>query len=558
MAGVVAHDAAPTRRCLSTTDARVGRVGKGGHGLSLRNGFLGAAGIVVGSSMVRAGIGIAKSVLAASYFGTSGPMDIYLVAILLPDLVGRLSMTGTFNFVPLYAAERTHSPEAAWRAASKMVSYWLALLLCVLCVGAVLAPVLVSLIAPGFEGEQVQRAVATCRVLFLMAASVGAARVLALPLIAERRFFAATTSETLFQAASTGFLVAFHSWGIDALAWGMVFGGFVQLLAVIIGLGEFRPRLRLDVDLRSKVVRRMFRLTLPTYIGNAGARLNTLVNRGFASMLPAGGVSSLQYAYMLTETPVSLLASPLNEALFPFLSSQYANDERKAQANLIRALLAIAMLFAPIAVGTYLLATPLVRCFFERGSFDARSTELTASALQIYAPSILALALSGLLTSAFHARQNTTTPMKVGLIRIGVNAFLCFLLVAPLGHRGIALSNTTAESVKTVLLLVLLWRLLPREEAYLAMRPFLRLLPPLLLMTVVVHLLSVHTLTESGSWILRSTTLAGVVLAGGFTYSAGLALFCREEIGFFWGMVRGGLVGLGSRFGRLASGRVGS
>lgn len=509
----------------------------------------------MGSSVVVSTVGFLKGVLAASYFGTSEDVDSYFVALLLPDLATRFALSGFFTFVPLFAAERSRSAEAAWRAAGKMLTLWLALLSLVAVAGATFSRELLPLIARGFEGQQLQDTVLMCRILFLMTASVGIAEILALPLIAQRRFLSATASQVSFQVSSTAFLVTFHAWGISSLVWGMVFGGFVQLLAICIGLGKDRQHLRLDFDPRNPVVRRMVRLTVPTYVGNAGAQLNGIVNRGFASLLAAGAVSSIQYAYMLTEAPVTLLANSATRALFPFMSTQYAEGGRRARANVNRALFTIAVLFAPIALGTYLIATPLVQCLFERGTFDSRSTAMTAGALKFYAPSILALALSRLMVGAFSAQQDTATPMRAGLVRVAINALLCYALVSRMGHLGIALANTVAEFVKCVLLTALLWRTFPGDEAVAMFRPYLRLLPPLAGMALVVSVMKREFLIGMGSWPLDTLLLVAVVLAGALAYLGGLSLFCRQELDFYRDIIREH-VRLPAGLGRLAPFRV--
>jgi len=516
-------------------------------------GVLRAVGLVVGSSVVASVLGFVKGVLAASYFGTSGIMDGYLIALLLPDLVARFALTGVFNFVPVFANEWKVSQEQAWRAASKMVTYWLSLLFVIMVVATVFADAIVPLLAPGFEGQQLVDAVRMCRALFLMAASVGLAEILTQPLIAQRRFFTHTLSETSFQITSTLFLVVFHSWGIDALVWGMVFGGCVQLAIAAFGMREFKDQLRIDLRLKHPVVGQMMKLTLPTYVGTAGARLNSIINRAFASLLPVGAVSSLQYAYTLTEAPVSLLASPATRALFPFLAGQFAEDEKRARANLSRAIFSIALVFAPVAVGSYLLAGPIVKVLFERGSFDAQSTVLTSAALEIYAPCIFAMALSRLLAIAFTARMDTATPMKVGLLRIAINGVLCYSLIDSLGHRGIALSNTLAETVKVVVLMGLLWRSFPREEAIANLRPFAKLVPALGAMALVVQPLT--GALPAQPTLLAAACLSGIVVLGALVYFAAAAALCREEARFLWEIVRDS-VPLPGRIAALIPGRA--
>jgi putative peptidoglycan lipid II flippase len=422
--------------------------------------------VVAGSSVSALGLGFLKNILAAYYFGTSGAMDAYLLALLLPDVAMQLARTGAFNFIPLFLAERKTSEDEAWRAAGNMLSYWLAMLGGALVVAYLLMPVALPLLAPGFDAERRELTLKLTRLLLLMAASVGAGRILCVVLHAERRFVAAGASEVAFQVGSTAFLVATHRLGVEALALAQVFGGFLQFLVVALALLPRRHRLRAGVDLASAPVRRLIRLSLPVYLGDTGDKVNLMITRAFASLMPAGAISGLQYAYTPVEGLHRMLAVPLTTAFFPFLSSRFAeSDPRGARLTLGRAIVTVAFVFTPLAAVAWLVADPLVVVLFERGSFDVGSTHLTASSLRLFAPAVLALALNEMVSSSFYARQDTLTPMRAGFVRVAGNLVLCAALAPLLGHRGIALATTVALYFKTAFLGASLWRVFTPSEA---------------------------------------------------------------------------------------------
>jgi putative peptidoglycan lipid II flippase len=436
---------------------------KRGEGTS---GVFHAIVVVSASSVTALGLGFVKNVLAAYYFGTSGAMDAYLLALLLPDVAMQIARTGAFNFIPLFAAERRQSEGEAWVAAGRMLSYWLAILGGALAVAFLAAELALPLLAPGFDAERRALTLKLVRVLLLMAASVGAGRILGVVLHAERRFLAAGASEVAFQAGSTAFLVATHWMGVEALALAQVFGGFVQFLVVALALLPRRHRLRAGLDFASAPVRRLIRLSLPVYLGDTGDKVNLIVTRAFASLLPPGAVSGLQYAYTPVEGIHRMLAGPLTTAFFPFLSSRFAEvDQRGARLTLGRALETVVLVFSPLAAVIALLADPLVVVLFERGSFDIGSTQLTATSLRLFAPALLALSLNEVIGSSFHARQDTLTPMRAGFLRVAANACLCPILAPALGHRGIALATTLALYGKLAYLTLSLRRVFTPPEA---------------------------------------------------------------------------------------------
>jgi putative peptidoglycan lipid II flippase len=490
--------------------------------------------LVMASSLAVSGVGFLKNLLAAYYFGTSGAMDAYLLALLLPDMVMYLATTGCFTFIPLFAEARANSEEEGWSAAGKMITYWLLLLVVGLSVAAVFTPELTSVLAPGFAGAQREHTIEMSRILLFMSGSVALARVMALCLLAQSKFVAMSVSETLFQVASTLYLVVFWSHGISALVWGMVFGSFVQLLVIAIGLWDLRGRIRLSLDLRAPSVRKMVKLILPVYVANSAGQLNAVVNRAFASLLPAGAISSLQYGVMLAEAPISIIAASVTSAIFPFLSKQHAEKKHsQAQADIVRALVAMLVLFLPVAVGAFLLARPVVRLLLQRGSFDVHSTDLTSTALRIYALGMVAMALNRLMPVAYSARQNTTVPMQAGLVRIAGNAVVCALLVPRIGHLGVAAAAVVSEHLKLGLLFLRVRTRLFEGKGGAMLRTLPRLFAAVGVMALAVYPATSTFLGDLRWGVSGVLALTGVVCLGAACYGIALFVLFREEFLYY-------------------------
>lgn len=512
------------------------------------SGLVRATAVVFASSAMVMTVGLFKNVLAAFYFGTSGDMDSYLLALLLPDITMQLARTGAFNFIPLFAAARDRSEAEAWQAAAKMLTYWMLLLMVALVVGLGISSPAVSLLAPGLSPPMQAQTLEYTRVLFLMAATVGLGRIFAVTLHADGRFLAAGVSEAAFQIVSVLYLVAFHDRGVESLVWAQVVGGFAQLLVAAGGLWKERHLIRPDFAFRTGPVRKMVRLSLPIYLGDSGDKVNLMVTRAFASLLPSGAVSSLQYALTLVEGLHSLLAGSFMTALFPYLSQRFARGgDRGAFVGLHRAAVLTSFVFLPLAAGTWLAAEPLVVVLFERGSFDVSSTHLTASALRVYAPALVALGLNVLIGSLFHARQDTLTPMRAGLVRVSFNIALCASLAPALGHQGIALATTVALYAKLVALLYALRRLLPGRTLAFTLQAMARPVPAVAMMAAVVY--PVASLARAPA-ILEGYALpllVGTSVLGLSAYAVGLWLFCRRELVFYVALVHRAILRSGRR-----------
>lgn len=491
--------------------------------------ILRAAALLGASSVTVAVVGFLKNILAAYYFGTSGAMDAYLLALVIPDLTMHLAGTGAFNFIPLFASERARSEAGAWISAGKLLTYWLLILGSAIAVASLATAPLMSVVGPGLGPGDRGTTIQLTRLLLWMAAPVGAARLLAMVLYAEKRFLASASSEAIFQIVSTLYFVLFHSWGVLSLVWGQILGGAVQLLIIGLALRNRKHQIRPNLDFRSAPVAKAIRLSLPVYVGNVAGKLNNVVNRSFASLLGVGAVSSLQFATLLVESPIRVLASSLTAALFPFLSEQFAfRDSERARDAVKQAILTTTVLFLPLAIFLFAAATPLVQVLFQRGSFDSRSTELTVNALRILAPAVVALGLNELLVSVFHSRQEPKVPLLAGLVRVALNVLLCSLLSPLLGHRGIALALTASAYFKLGVLALHLRVLLGPERSRSLLLEVSRAI------AAGGATLIVGELVESGleAYVpgLIPVRLALVSLSMVAAYLAALGLLCPEEL----------------------------
>lgn len=108
----------------------------------------------------------------------------------------------------------------------------------------------------------------------------------------------------------------------------------------------------------------------------------------------------------------------------------------------------------PMMVGLMVLSKPLVKLIYERGSFDALGTEMTGTALCFFAVGMIGYGVQTILSRVFYAKQEGKMPLVAGIISIGVNAALCWLLMKPMGLGGLALASAVSSTVAALILFV--------------------------------------------------------------------------------------------------------
>jgi putative peptidoglycan lipid II flippase len=162
------------------------------------------------------------------------------------------------------------------------------------------------------------------------------------------------------------------------------------------------------------------------------------------------------------EFPLGLFGIALATVTLPYLSRLWSNDLRQEFAETLDWSMKIAMLISiPAAIGLVVLAEPLVTTLFYGGSFDRQSVLMTAMALQAYALGLVGFSFVKVLAPAFFAREDTKTPVRIGIIALVVNAVLSIALAWFLSRRGFAgphVGLALATSVAALLNAGLLYR----------------------------------------------------------------------------------------------------
>jgi putative peptidoglycan lipid II flippase len=134
---------------------------------------------------------------------------------------------------------------------------------------------------------------------------------------------------------------------------------------------------------------------------------------------------------------------------------------RSTLSGILRAVLALCL---PATMGLLVLGRPLVALLFERGAFEATSTDAVTWALAFYSVGLIGHAGLEIIARAFYALHDTATPVLVGGLAMGLNVILSLTLSGLFGslgwphHAGLALANSVATLIELVVLIALIRR----------------------------------------------------------------------------------------------------
>jgi putative peptidoglycan lipid II flippase len=259
-----------------------------------------------------------------------------------------------------------------------------------------LAPVLVPLMAPGLgedtgrESELRSLAVDLTRIMLLSPIFFSISGMFMGILNARRHFLFPAIAPMVYNLSII--VAALVSDDVRVLSAGVVAGALVHLVIQLPALGRVGMRYSLVARWRDPAVREVARLMLPRVLGLAAWQVNFLITVFFASTISDQAISAANYAWLIVMTPLGIFGMAISTALFPTLAEQAAQEKSQEMRQTVSsALRLILFLTLPASVGLMLLGQPLVTFLFQRGAFDAASTNVTVSALVFYSIGLFAL-----------------------------------------------------------------------------------------------------------------------------------------------------------------------
>ncbi|GLH77777.1 putative lipid II flippase MurJ [Bradyrhizobium sp. SSBR45G] len=390
-------------------------------------------------------LGFGRDALIAALLGAGPVTDAFLAAFQLVNVVRRLLTEGALNAALVPAWLRIYQkagPTKAAAFAGRVLGTVSAGLLTATIALALLMPLAMTVLAPGFAGEEtLTLAVNDARLMLPYLAFAGPSTVLLAISSAQGRFALAAFAPLLFNAAliiMTIVLLAQQSDPSHAallLAATIGIAGLLQLAMLAQRGGGIASPVRVVLDTE---MRGFFAKALPGMVASAGPQLLAVGGAIIASTTPSA-VSWLYFANRLIELPLGLVGVAMGTVLVPELTRALHAGNKQALAEVQSHGLELAIgLALPATLGLMILSEPVIRLLFEHGAFTTDDAAATARVLTWLAAALPAQVLAKALQPAFFAREDTQTPLRATLIGCGVAIALAFLLGQPFGASGIA------------------------------------------------------------------------------------------------------------------------
>lgn len=465
--------------------------------------------------------GLARDAVCSRIFGAGPLWSAFAFAFLVPNLFRRLFGEGalTAAFLPRYTTLHEQNPPAARRFARVVTTLSAVTLIIIVVIGE--AALWMGHRQAATGADHFERALALQLTMIMLpymplvclVALLGAVLQVhgrfgptaAAPVVLNVVMIAAALTPLAYAANDGAVTDAMLAWAIHLVAAAVIVAGVIQLAWSMVVLRRVpqtsRPAAVAEVEPVGPHVRSMLKTMLPMLLGLGVIQLNTFFD-GLITSYPVlvgptvfGDIAYpldlksnavLSFAQRLYQFPLGVFGIAIATAIFPALSraaARAAEDHSQTfRDTLIRGLRLSLFISLPASVGLFLVRMPLATTVFQGGNFEAADVPRIGAVLTGYAPGVCAYALIHLLTRAYYARDNATTPVRISVAMVILNLVLNVMLIWPLGEAGLAWSTSICAWIQVIWLGIRL-RIIAAHNVF---RPVLTSVGPLALSTMVM------------------------------------------------------------------------
>ncbi len=387
--------------------------------------------------------GLARQRVLSHYLGLSGPADAFNAAFRIPNFLQNLFGEGVLSasFIPAYTRLRAEGREEDARRLAGAVFGILALFVAVLvALGHTFAPWLVNVLAPGFTGGSRLLTIRLVRILFPGVGLLVLCAWCLSVLNSHRRFFLSYAAPVIWNVAIivATLLPEKGSLPRDIViwtAWGAVIGSALQFLIQLPAVLRLTRGLNFSFGVRNPDVRGVFSNFVPTFISRGVSQISAFIDGIIASLLPYGSVTALANAQTLYTLPVSLFGMSIAAAELPELAEAAIGGEAahgKLRERIENATRRVAFFIVPTVVAFTVLGHVVASLFFQTGRFGWNDARYVWAILAGSTFGLLAGTQGRLYTSAFYALNDTRTPLRFAVYRVGLTTALGYLAATQL------------------------------------------------------------------------------------------------------------------------------
>jgi len=249
----------------------------------------------------------------------------------------------------------------------------------------------------------------------------------------------------------------FESGGVLGLSIAFVLGNILQVLIFWLPLRKRGFRFRPNFNFKSEGLRQILHLIPMVMISSWLLPIAAMINGAIAANRNSAYFVEFEFANVIFIVLTGVFILSVTNVMLPKLSTEAVQDDggKNFKNTLQAGISGSVFILLPMAVGIFILRTPIVRLLYERGEFTPEATEQVAYALGILTLGIVGYGLVSILTRAFFAVENGKTPMIVTLFALIINFVVALIFIEFLAIGAVALALMAALNFAGITLYII-------------------------------------------------------------------------------------------------------
>jgi len=411
-----------------------------------------------------------------AHFFVDEDLSLFFAAFRLPDLIFEVLTLGALSsaFIPVFTKIYKKDEAEAWDTAARVVNLGLIVFAVFALLFGLFAHNLYALIAPGYSIEQREQIAYLARVLFAAQGFFVVSYALTGVLESLRRFLIPAFAPLFYNLGIIiGTYLFADQFGLLAPALGVIIGALAHFLIQL--PFAYRLGFRFALVLRpTSGIKKIGKLALPRIIELSFLQLTKISELFLSSLISTAAYTYYNFAYSAQALPVGLFGLSMAKAALPTLTAQ-SDDPKKFKKTLLSTLYQVIFLIIPVTTMLIVLRIPVVRLLFGTDIFDWPATVQTGLVLSAFAIGVPFQAATLVLTRAFYALHDTSTPVKVSLTGGAISILTSFTLILGLHYPtwGLALGYALGTTFQAISLFFLLSKRLNGKTLF-AVGPILK------------------------------------------------------------------------------------
>ena len=445
---------------------------------------------------------------------TNGALDAFFVAFRVPNFFRRIFGEGALStaYIPILSDYNNNKNKNEIKNfIDSSITTLSIILLGISFIGVVTAPILIYIIAPGFinsEFGQSELSGNLLRITFPYMLFICLTAVVASILNTYENFSVPAVTPVILNIIlilSVIYVSPYFNEPVYALAWGLLFGGLVQLtfqLYPLIRMGLF-PKYKFNK--KHPGIKKIKELMLPVIFGSSVTQINLIFDTIIASFLITGSISWLYMSDRFIELPLALFGISIATVLLPKLSEYHSKSDAESYNSTMNWGLKLSTIISlPSCIGLILLAEPILITLLQYREFSINDVHMTAMSLMAFALGLPGMIGAKILITNYYSRKDTKYPVKAALIAVVFNFILNIALVLYLiniDFKGVHVGLALATSISAYINFYYLFRNAFKTKILIIDKSVLNILLKSILASIIMTILILCFDLDVNSWV---------------------------------------------------------